>query len=94
MFHLSEDEAIQLPFDNLFCLGKQNEASAVKIKTILKMAKKAPAVLKKIKKMKILPKKDPMDWRDDEFMICNWNTLGYSCKSPCQLLSESYRWCY
>ena len=131
-------------------LPLQNEASPVKIKTILKMAKKAPAALIKINKIVKLPKlpikpltdlqrsalknvlgikdnlsaatwgkveesigffvkigkflknrnistfnlKDPLEWREDEFMICKPNTHGYSCNSHCQLAGESYKWCY
>ena len=132
-------------------LPLQNEASAVKIKTILKMVKKAPAALKKVNKIRKLPikllirfltnlqrsalknvlgiknnlsaetwgkveksicffikmgkflknrniltfnLKDPLEWKEDEFMICKRNRLGYSCNSPCQLVGESYKWCY
>ena len=38
--------------------------------------------------------KDPLEWRESEFMVCKPNTLGYSCNSPCQLAGESYKWCY
>ena len=132
-------------------LPLQNEASPVKIKTILEMAKKAPAALKKINKIRKLPIKlairpltdlqrsalknvlgikdnlsavtwgkveesigffikvgkfrknryistfnlrDPLEWREGEFMICKPNTLGYSFNSPCQWAGESYNWCY
>ena len=38
--------------------------------------------------------KDPLEWREDEFMICKPNNLGYSCSSPCQLAGELYKCCY
>ena len=40
--------------------------------------------------------KDPIGWRDEEFMICKPNTLGAECHTPCGFGSsnEGYKFCY
>ena len=40
--------------------------------------------------------KDPSGWRDEEFMVCNPNTLGAECHTPCGfgLSKEGYKFCY
>ena len=36
----------------------------------------------------------PIGWRDDEILICEPNTPGDTCHSPCEQGSSNYRWCY
>ena len=36
----------------------------------------------------------PIGWRDDEILICEPNTPGDTCHSPCKQGTSNYRWRY